>query len=134
MPDIYFFNPDGLPKPSSPYQQVARVRAAETVYIAGQVSVDQDGRLVGKNDFEAQCVQVFANVETALRAVGAGWSNIVQFTSYIVRPDDLPAFRDFRTREFPRMFPADRYPPNTAVIARLANPDYLLEIQVVAAI
>lgn len=134
MPDIQLFNPDGLAKPSSPYNQVARVRSAETVYIAGQVAADADGRLIGEGDFDTQCAQVFANIGVALRAVGGDWPNIVQFTSYIVRSADLPAFRSFRNREFPRLFGDGRYPPNTVVVAQLANPSYLLEIQVIAAL
>ena len=46
-----------------------------------------------KGDIEAQSVQVYANILTALRAVAADWSNVVQFTSYLTRAEDAPAFR-----------------------------------------
>jgi enamine deaminase RidA (YjgF/YER057c/UK114 family) len=79
-------------------------------------------------------VQVYANILTALRAVGADWNNVVQFTSYLTRAEDAPAFRAWRTREFPKMFPGGS-PPNTLlIISRLADPDYLLEVQTVAAL
>ena len=79
-------------------------------------------------------MQVYANILTALRAVGADWSNVVQFTSYLTRAEDAAAFRAWRTREFPKMFPGGS-PPNTLlIITRLADPDYLLEVQTVAAL
>jgi enamine deaminase RidA (YjgF/YER057c/UK114 family) len=135
MADIRIFNPDGLNKPRSPYMQVARVRASELAFIAGQVSVDGSGDLVGPDDFEAQCARVFANIHAALRSVGAEWNNVVEFTSFLVRPQDVPAFVAYRHRVFPSMFPNGAYPPNTLlVIDRLAHDAYLLEVQTVAAL
>jgi enamine deaminase RidA (YjgF/YER057c/UK114 family) len=79
--------------------------------IAGQTPIDASGAMVGKDDFEAQCAQVFANIRTALCSVAADWQNVVQFTSYLVRPQDIAAFRAFRSKEFPKMFPNGAYPP-----------------------
>ena len=64
MPDILFVNPDGLGKPLGQYSHLTRVKAAEFVFIAGQVGVDKEGRLAGES-FEAQCTQTFANIEAA---------------------------------------------------------------------
>ena len=134
MPDIKIFNPDGLAKPAGTYSHIARAKTQEVVFIAGQVPVDASGSTVGKGDFEAQCAQVYANIHAALGAVGAGWNNVVQFTSFLVRPQDAAAFRAYRGREFPKMFPGG-YPPNTLlIISRLADPDYWLEVQTVAAL
>lgn len=133
MPDVRIFNPATMNAPRSPYRQVAEARASKLVFIAGQVAVDRDGKLVGINEFEAQCAQVFKNIETALASVGAGWNCITQFTSYVVRADDLARFTKWRTREFPRLFPDGSYPPNTLlVVSRLAHEDYLLEVQATA--
>jgi enamine deaminase RidA (YjgF/YER057c/UK114 family) len=97
--------------------------------------MDASGATVGKDDFEAQCAQVYANIHTALRSVGADWKNVVQFTSFLVRPQDAPAFRAYRGKEFPKMFPGGAYPPNTLlIISRLADENYLLEVQTVAAL
>jgi enamine deaminase RidA (YjgF/YER057c/UK114 family) len=135
MADIRIFNPDGLNKPRSPYMQVARVKTSELAYIAGQVAVDTGGNLVGAGDFAAQCAQVFANIHAGLRSVGADWKNVVEFTSYLVRAQDVPAFVDYRRQSFPSMFPDGAYPPNTLlVIDRLAHESYLLEVQTVAAL
>jgi enamine deaminase RidA (YjgF/YER057c/UK114 family) len=135
MAEITIFNPDGISRPRSPYMQVARVKTQELAFIAGQVSVDASGAPVGKDDFEVQCAQVIANIHGALRAVGADWKNVVEFTSYLVRPQDVAVFTAFRNREYPKMFPNGAYPPNTLlVINRLAQEFCLLEIQTIAAL
>jgi enamine deaminase RidA (YjgF/YER057c/UK114 family) len=132
--NIKIFNPPGLAKPAGTYSQIAHAKTQEVVFIAGQVPTDESGAIVGKGNFEAQCAQTFANIHTALRAVGADWNNVVQFTSYLTRAEDAAAFRAWRTREFPKMFPGGS-PPNTLlIITRLADPDYLLEVQTVAAL
>jgi 2-iminobutanoate/2-iminopropanoate deaminase len=133
--DIKIFNPDGLAKPAGTYTHIAHAKTQDVVFIAGQVPMNAAGATVGKGDFEAQCAQVYANIHTALRAVGADWKNVVQFTSYLTRAEDAAAFRAYRGREFPKMFPGGTYPPNTLlIISRLADPDYLLEVQTVAAL
>src|SRR5262247_1071924 len=101
MPEITIHNPDVLGKPLGQYSQVARVKASEFLFIAGQVATDRDGKLVGADDFDAQCAQTFANIETALRAAGAGFANVVQFTTYLVHSQDIPKFMQYRLREFP---------------------------------
>ena len=78
MADIKILNPDALGKPLGQYSHLTRVKASEFVFIAGQVGVDKDGKVVGDDDFDAQCVQTFANIEAALKSVGAGWGNIVR--------------------------------------------------------
>ncbi len=135
MAQIKIFNPSTMNAPRSPYFQIAEAKAEKIVFIAGQVAVDPSGALVGQGDFEAQCAQVFANIRLALEAAGAGWKNIVEFTSYLVRPEDAPKFTAYRNREYPKMFPDKIYPPNTLlVISALANPAYLLEVQTIAAL
>jgi enamine deaminase RidA (YjgF/YER057c/UK114 family) len=135
MAEIKIFNPDGLARPAGTYSHVAHAKTQGVVFIAGQVPVDASGAMMGKGDFEAQCAQVYANTHTALRSVGADWNNVVQFTSFLVRPQDAAAFRAFRGREFPKMFPNGAYPPNTLlIISRLADENYWLEVQTVAAL
>ena len=96
MPEIQIFNPDTLGKPLGQYSQITRVRASEFLFIAGQVATDQSGQSVGIRDFDAQCVQTFANIEAALKACGATFANVVEFTTYLTSPDDIPAFMKFR--------------------------------------
>ena len=128
-------NPRGLAKPLGSYSHVARASAAEWLFIAGQVAVDRRGRLVGASDFEAQARQVFRNLGAALKSAGAGYGNIVQFTTYLVHSQDIPKFMKYRLREFPKMFSNGAYPPNTLLmIDRLVQEPLLVEVQTVAAL
>lgn len=135
MPEIEILNPDALGRPLGQYSQITRVRASEYLFIAGQLATAKDGRIVGADDFDAQCRQVFANLGAALASQGAGWRNVVQFTTYLVHSQDIPKFMAFRLREFPAMFPDGAYPPNTLLMVdRLVQEPFLVEVQTIAAL
>jgi len=135
MAEIKIFSPDALGKPLGQYSQITRVKASEFVYIAGQLATNREGAIIGADDFDAQCAQVFANIETALTSVGAGWGNVVEFTTYLVHSQDIPKFMAWRLREFPKMFPDGKYPPNTLLIVdRLVQEQFLVEVQTIAAL
>jgi enamine deaminase RidA (YjgF/YER057c/UK114 family) len=127
MADLKIYNIDALGKPLGQYSHVTRVKAAEYLFIAGMLSPGET--------FDAQCSGVFAQVEKALQSAGAGWGNVVQFTTYLVHSQDIPRFMQFRLREFPRMFPNGAYPPNTLLMVdRLVQEQFLVEVQTIAAI
>lgn len=135
MADISILNPAALGKPLGQYSQITRVKASEFLFIAGQVATDPGGKIVGADDFDAQCRQVFANIEAALKSQGGTFANIVEFTTYLVHSQDIAKFMAFRQREFPRMFPNGAYPPNTLLIVdRLVQEPFLIEVQTVAAL
>ena len=128
MAEIRIENVEALGKPVGPYSHMARVRgAAETLYIAGMISAGED--------FDAQCSGAFRQIETALRSAGAGWKNVVQFTTYLVHSQDIGKFYAWRLREYPKMFLDGKYPPNTLlIIDRLVQEQYLIEVQTIAAL
>ena len=127
MADMRIYNPETLGAPLGQYSHVARVRAAETLYIAGM--------LAPGDDFDAQCSGVFRSVEAALKSAGAGWGSVAQFTTYLVHSQDIPKFMAWRLREFPKMFPDGKYPPNTLLIVdRLVQEQFLVEVQTIAAV
>jgi enamine deaminase RidA (YjgF/YER057c/UK114 family) len=134
MANISIYNVPELGQPAGHYSHVARVRnAQERLYVAGMVANDASGNLVGEDDFYAQAAQVFRNIEAALRSAGAGWRDVVQFTTYLTRAGDVKKWRAFRAREFVKWFPDGKYPPNTLlVIDRLAAETFLIEVQTVA--
>jgi len=135
MADLRILNPDSLGEPLGQYSHMTRVKASEFLFIAGMLAADRDGKIVGDGDFDAQCTQVFANVAAALASAGAGWGNVVQFTTYVVHSQDIAHFMAWRLREFPRMFPDGKYPPNTLlVVDRLVQEPFLVEVQTVAAL
>lgn len=133
--DINIYNPDALGPPMGQYTHVTRVKASEYLFIAGMLSGDSAGNIIGEGDFEAQTQQVFDNIEAALKSAGASWSNVVQFTTYLVHSQDIPKFMDFRLRQFPKMFTNGVYPPNTLLMVdRLVKESFLVEVQTIAAI
>jgi len=127
------FSPATLPPPTG-YSHVAKVNRGTLVYIAGQVSSDASGKLVGEGNFEAQVEQVFKNVKLALDAAGATMADIVKLNTYLVAEvsqDDLPKMRAIRDRYLNKEKP----PASTlVVVSRLARPGWLIEIEAVAAI
>jgi enamine deaminase RidA (YjgF/YER057c/UK114 family) len=133
MADIRILNPDTLGKPLGQYSQITRVKASEFLFIAGQVGADKDGKAVP--DFDAQCTQLFANLGAALASQGAGFANVVEFTTYMVHSQDIAKFMAWRTREFPKLFANGAYPPNTLLIVdRLVREDLLIEVSAVVAL
>jgi len=133
--DSKIYNVKELGEPLGQYCHLTRVKASEFLFIAGMLSADANGAVIGDGDFDAQCRQVFGNLETALKSAGAGWRNIVQFTTYLVHSQDIPNFMKFRLREFPKMFPDKAYPPNTLLMVdRLVQEPFLIEVQAIAAI
>ena len=133
MASIHILNPDVLGKPLGQYSQITRVKASEFLFIAGQVGADKDGKAAA--DFDAQCSQVFANLSAALASQGAGFANVVEFTTYMVHSQDIAKFMAWRAREFPKLFPTGAYPPNTLlIIDRLVREEFLIEVSAVAAL
>ena len=133
--EIKIYNPDELGPPMGQYTHVTRVKASEFLFIAGMLSGDAKGNIIGAGDFDRQTTQVFENIEAALKSAGAGWANVVQFTTYLVHSQDIPKFMEFRLREFPKMFPDGKYPPNTLLIVdRPVKEQFLVEVQTIAAV
>lgn len=119
--------PQGLPKPPS-YAQV--VKAGNTIYLAGQVAQDERGRLVGPGDFRAQATQVFENLKKALAAAGADFDKLVKITVYLTDPRYRESLMEVRAQYLRGALPAS----TLVIVAGLAQPEYLLEIEGIAVI
>ena len=127
MADIKISNVEALGKPLGQYSHMTRVKAR-------RIPVHRR-HARARRRFRRAVQRVFAQIETALKSAGAGWGNVVQFTTYLVHSQDIPKFMAWRLREFPRMFPDGKYPPNTLlVIDRLVQEQFLVEVQTVAAL
>lgn len=125
---IQHFNPSTI-APAVGYSHVVKV--GNTVYIAGQVARDRDGKTVGVGDAKAQAEQVFQNLSAAMAAAGGSLSHIVKMTTFITQREDLPAYREVRTK----YMPADNPPASTLILCSgLANPDFRIEIEAIAVI
>ncbi|MDE2779821.1 MAG: RidA family protein [Chloroflexota bacterium] len=126
---------DLAPAPLGAYSQAIRVKAGELLYIAGQVGVDRDGNLPGDGGMAAQTRQVYENLRGILDSVGASFSDVVEFTTYVVGRESVQPFMAARAEIFPSLFPDGDYPPNTLlVISGLVREEFLVEIKAVAAL
>lgn len=106
------------------------VRAGNTVYLRGQVGTDFEGNLVGPGDPRAQAEQAMKNVEQLLEEAGSALDHVVKTTTYITDP----RFREPVYREVGRWL-RGVYPVSTGlVVAGLAQPEWLMEIDVIAVI
>jgi enamine deaminase RidA (YjgF/YER057c/UK114 family) len=129
---VTYSNPGDLAEPLSTYSHLAS-GSGRLVSIAGQVALDRNGDLVGRDDCAAQVVQTFENIRLALAAGDLRPQNLLQLTTYLVDADHIPAFYDARAMIFVEMFPNGRYPPNTLlVIDRLVHPEMLVEVSALA--
>ena len=130
---IELLNPDGLPKPDV-YRQVAVATGSRTVYLAGQVARTADGEPVGPGDLAAQVEQAFANVHTALAAVGGSFADVARLTVYVVdwEPAKMGALGEGVGRVVQRLG-IDPVRPITLIgVAALGEPDLLVEVEATA--
>lgn len=125
-----FINPPTL-CPTFGWTHVVTVTGGKTVYVSGQVSVNERGEVVGKGDLRAQTEQTFENLKHALTAVGATFRDVVKTNLYVVglKPEYVPIIREVRSR----YVDAQRPPASTlAGVAALVGADWLIEIEAVA--
>ena len=123
-------NPPPLSKPTG-YTHVVEVTGpAKTVYVAGQIAFDKDGKVVGVGDMKAQAEQVFKNLQAALDAAGAKFSDVVKMNTYVTDMAKAPAVREVRARYFGETAPAS----TLVQVAALARPELMLEIEVIAVV
>ena len=111
------------------YSHVVEVRGGRTLYIAGQLALDHDGKLVGSGDFRAQVKQVFENLKTRLESSGASFKDVVKLNYYLTDASDLQALRDTRNSYINTENP----PASTLVVVkRLVREEYLIEVEAIA--
>jgi len=123
-------NPQGMASPPT-YSQVVEVNGPHRiVFLAGQTGQDANGKLA-PGGISGQAKQVMENIKTALASVGGGFEHIVKLNTYMLNIDrDGPAYREVRTSYFSNK---STLPASTLLqVSRLANPDYLLEVEVLA--
>jgi len=101
------------------------------LFIAGQVALDEELRIVGPGDAEAQARQTWKNIQTVVEAAGGKVTDVVRVTTYLADLVDIDAIHRVR-REF---FPSGDYPTATVVqAAKLGLPGLLLETEAFAII
>jgi enamine deaminase RidA (YjgF/YER057c/UK114 family) len=127
--NVRFINPNTL-APQSGYSYVVDTGPGRTIYIAGQLGLDMENKLVGApGDFRAQCTKAIENLKAALASVGAELSDVVKITNYLTdMSSHIGVYREIRDQFFPMPRPS-----STAVgISQLARPGALFEIEAIA--
>jgi enamine deaminase RidA (YjgF/YER057c/UK114 family) len=116
------------------HHQVAVARGTRTVYLAGQVSWDLEGTLVGPDDVAAQAEQAYLNIHAALDAVGATPADLAKVVVYIVDLDETKAeqFVVGRERAAATLGVEFQQPSTWIGVTALAAPGFLVEIDAVA--
>jgi enamine deaminase RidA (YjgF/YER057c/UK114 family) len=127
-----FISPNTLP-PTQGYSQVVKVRSGEMIFLSGQVGLTPGGQLAGA-DYGSQLEQAFRNIEAGLRAAGASMGDLIKINYFVSSSapaaDLLPAHIAIRDR-----YVNTATPPASAFVFvnRLARPEWLVEIEAVAA-
>jgi enamine deaminase RidA (YjgF/YER057c/UK114 family) len=132
MPSIVRSNPPELGTPPG-YSQIVDISASRIIFISGQTALDQDGNLVGKNDFAAQAVQVFRNLAAALQARGCDAASLVKLTVFLTDMGHLDVYRDARNRFFASVTPPAAPAVTLVEVSKLYGPDFMIEIEAIAA-
>ena len=121
-PDVY----------NSPiYSQGMRVTGAQTVlFLSGQVAYDKDGGTLHVGDFKGQAREAFRAIKSLVESAGGTMASIVKINTYVTdiryRPDLAPVRQEFF---------GGKSPASTLVeVSALAHPDWLIEIEAIAAI
>ncbi|OWK45601.1 RidA family protein [Fimbriiglobus ruber] len=127
-----FFNPLGL-NPTNGFTHVVAATGGKTVYVSGQVSVNEKAEVVGKGDFRAQVEYTFQNLQVALASAGATFGDVVKITYFVVdlKPELVSVIREVRRK----YLAPDEPPASTLVgVTTLVVPDWLIEIELIAVI
>ena len=125
-------NPPELGTPPG-YSQVVEVHARRMIFIAGQTALDQEGNLIGKNDFRAQAAQVFQNLNVALASAGCTTNNLVKLTVFLRDMENLPIYREERNHFFDTTSPPAAPAVTLVDVSKLYGPDFMIEIEAIAA-
>jgi 2-iminobutanoate/2-iminopropanoate deaminase len=102
--------------------------SGDLLFVSGQISLDDDGNLVGRADWDAQAKQCLWRIERELRAHGASMEDVVRLNSFLVEAAGYPAYAQARTELYPGLHAAG----TSVVVAGLLVEGALLEVEATA--
>ena len=103
------------------------IQVGDTLYVSGQIAVDNAGNVVGEGDCETQSRQVMANIRAVVKAVGGSMDNVVKITCFLTDIANYPAYSKVRAETFPSNPPAS----STVIVVGLVRPELLVEVEAV---
>jgi enamine deaminase RidA (YjgF/YER057c/UK114 family) len=105
------------------------------IFVAGQTALNERGDFTDAGDLRAQFDRVYDNLDRVLAANDAGFGDVLSFRTFLAKQVDAAEFRQMRNERHKDLYPDGDAPPNTLVVCdRLAEPEILLEIEVIAAV
>jgi len=116
------------PDPYEPFNISQAFRTGDLVFVSGQAALDLQGNLVGIDDFDAQAVQAFENLEAVLQAAGSGLDKVIKVTIYLTDMSNFERLVALRKRYFSPPWPAD----TLVEVSSLALPELMIEIEAIA--
>lgn len=93
----------GVPQSHLPFSPA--IRAGDFVFISGQASVDDEGKIIN-GTFAEECHRSFQNLGKILQASGLGFADVVQVRNYVNKQEDLVEFNQIYREYFSQPFPA----------------------------
>jgi 2-iminobutanoate/2-iminopropanoate deaminase len=116
------------PDPYEPFNIAQAYRAGDFIFVSGQAALDLDGNIVGQDDFDAQAVQAFENLQAVLTAGGSGINKLIKVNIYVTDMANFESVVAIRERYFSPPWPAD----TLVEVSALALPELMIEIEGVA--
>ncbi|TWF32785.1 reactive intermediate/imine deaminase [Chitinophaga polysaccharea] len=129
---VHFINPPEVAKPNG-YSQagVINLGTHKMIILSGQVPLNAKGELIGKDNFEQQAEQVFANIQKIVEAAGGKMSDVIKLSYFILDTKNLKTLRTVRDKYVDVQHP----PASTLVqVSSLFRDDVLLEIEATAVV
>ncbi|NHA04428.1 RidA family protein [Mucilaginibacter sp. HC2] len=130
--NISFINPSSV-STSKGYSQAVTIDLGKNtmLILSGQVALDKDGHLVGKDDISAQIQQVFTNIKNIVEAAGGNMNDVVKLNYYMTDVSQVQVLRGIRDKFVNTVHP----PASTLVqVSKLFRDDILVEIEATAII
>jgi len=112
------------------FPTAASVEGKRMIFLSGQLAWDRDGNTVGKGDMRAQFEQVGQNLKNGLEAAGASLDDVVKAVTYVTDMDAFFECVDIRQKYFGPGWPTS----TTFEVSRLAHPDMMIEIDMIAVV
>jgi len=127
--NVHFSNPKTMAKPPGYTYVVEATGPNRLIFIAGQLGLDINNKLVGEDDFRAQAFKAFDNLRLALADAGATFKDVVKLNNYLTDMSHIGIFREVRDE-----FVNTAAPPasTTIAISQLARPGALFEVEAIA--
>lgn len=116
------------PDPMEPFCLSQGFIAGDLIFLSGQAAIDQQGNVVGENDFDKQVEQIFLNIKQLLETAGSSLQQVVKVTIYLTDMTNFPKVIESRQRWFKKPYPAD----TIVEVKSLALSELMIEIEATA--